>query len=238
MSAPLLPSVQSIFFEPIQDIIKKYLILESTSVQNEQILQSILYHACLFEISKELTMGPTMLSSAHEYMDGYLEDEYDALKASLENIMNMHWYTDQMQVSGYSVITSSDAIEFDMNKEMNQVVSIRGSNMYQASIYASVTEKQKYAHGFGIAKSGLKFAMENRLVNKFVGLIVKFIENYSEVNTNEQMTVNINQIENLKKAKHKRCPRLQNSEQQSIFEDINAKQDLNKRQDLDDLNSN
>ncbi|CAG8651951.1 23485_t:CDS:2 [Gigaspora rosea] len=223
-------------------------------------------------------------------MDGYLEDEYDALKASLENIMNMvnhdhileiwkvllfdhrdysylhyvillidsthlctclyiistgsiaaifsHWYTDQMQVSGYSVITSSDAIEFDMNKEMNQVVSIRGSNMYQASIYASVTEKQKYAHGFGIAKSGLKFAMENRLVNKFVGLIVKFIENYSEVNTNEQMTVNINQIENLKKAKHKRCPRLQNSEQQSIFEDINAKQDLNKRQDLDDLNSN
>ncbi|CAG8829736.1 18446_t:CDS:1, partial [Gigaspora rosea] len=70
----------------------------------------------------------------------------------------------------------------------------------------------------------------NGLVNEFVGLIVKFIENYSEVNTNERMTIDINQFENLKKSKHKGCPRLQNSAQQGILNDINTKQDLNKRQ--------
>ncbi|CAG8771481.1 8897_t:CDS:2, partial [Dentiscutata erythropus] len=236
-----LPSFQSVFFEPIQDIIKKYLTLKSSSVQNEQISQSILYCACLFEPSKELTMLP----SAHECTDGYLEDEYDALQASLENIMNIVNYKHILEIWKVLLFDhhdhSSDATELDMNEEINQVVSIRGSNTYQATIHASITEKQEYAHGFGIAKSGLKFAMENGLVNEFVGLIVKFIENNSEVNTNKRMTVDINQIENPKKSKHKGHPKLQNSTQQDIPKDINPKQDLNKRQDLDseqDLNSN
>ncbi|RIB27680.1 hypothetical protein C2G38_2159979 [Gigaspora rosea] len=86
-----------------------------------------------------------------------------------------------------------------------------------------------------------KVCMKNGLVNEFAGLIVKFIENHYEVNANKWITIDINQIENLKKSKHKGYPRLQNSAQQGIFENINTKQDLNKRQDLDleqDLNSN
>ncbi|CAG8820813.1 7122_t:CDS:1, partial [Dentiscutata erythropus] len=50
-----LPSFQSVFFEPVQDAINKYLTLESASIQNNQISQSVLYHACLFEISSYST---------------------------------------------------------------------------------------------------------------------------------------------------------------------------------------
>ncbi|CAG8645073.1 6462_t:CDS:2, partial [Racocetra fulgida] len=100
------------------------------------------------------------------------------------------------------------AAEFDTSEEMNQVTSIRGHNAYQASIHTSITEKQEYAHGFGIAKSGLKFALENGLVNEFVGLIVKFIENHSGVATSEHIT----------KLKHKRRSRLLDSAQQNEIE--------------------
>ncbi|CAG8769188.1 666_t:CDS:2, partial [Racocetra persica] len=58
---------------------------KSASFQNVQISQSILYCASLFKISSDLTSLP----NAHEFTDGYLEDEYDVLQASLENIMNM-----------------------------------------------------------------------------------------------------------------------------------------------------
>ncbi|CAG8779512.1 17762_t:CDS:2, partial [Dentiscutata erythropus] len=246
-----LPSIQSVFFEPVQNAIKKYLILESASMQNTQILQSVLYHACLYEVSNNSILFP----SAHEYAEGYLEDEYDALQASLENIINMVncdnilemsynakfdiklipncWYTDSMQTSNCSIITGTDAadiMKFDTNKEMNQVIAIRGPNIYQASIHACVTQKQEYAHRFGIAKSGLKFAFENGLINEFVKLIVKFIENHSEVATNKHVTIDITQIENPKKLKHKGHPKLFNSIQ-STLQDLNTNQNLNLRQD-------
>ncbi|CAG8759174.1 20711_t:CDS:2, partial [Dentiscutata erythropus] len=101
-------------------------------------------------------------------------------------------------------------------------------DVYQPSIHTSIVEKQEYACGFNIVKSGLKFAIENSLVDKFVGLISGFIENHTEnqriqVNTsqienqrmqvnisqieNQRMQVDISQIENLKKAKHKGRPK-------------------------------
>ncbi|RIB25832.1 hypothetical protein C2G38_403024 [Gigaspora rosea] len=51
-------------------------------------------------------------------------------------------------------------IEQDTIEETNQVISIRGPDVVQPSIYKDITQKQEYAHGFGIAKSGLKFAVE------------------------------------------------------------------------------
>ncbi|CAG8844519.1 41530_t:CDS:2, partial [Gigaspora margarita] len=225
----------------------------------------------------------------HEYEEGYLKDEYDALQALLKNIMNIvnhdnileiwhislfdqrdhsyshyvvlladnthictclyiisnsfyckhffaifkiscntkfdikliskRWYTNPMQVSNYSIITGTtttkfDTVKFGTSEEMNQVISIREHDTYQASIHANITEKQEYAHGFGIAKSGLKFILKNGLVNKFVGLIVKFIDSHSGIATSEHMTIDISQIENPKKLKHKGRPRLLNSAQQ------------------------
>ncbi|CAG8838199.1 8998_t:CDS:2, partial [Gigaspora margarita] len=47
------------------------------------------------------------------------------------------------------------------------------------------TKKQEYAYSFGVAKSILKFALENELVNEFVRLIVKFIDNHSGIATNK-----------------------------------------------------
>ncbi|CAG8849096.1 17867_t:CDS:2, partial [Gigaspora margarita] len=255
----LLPSIQSIFFESIYNEIRKYLILESASVQNVQISQSVLYRAYLYEVSNNSTSFP----SAHEYEEGYFEDEYDALQASLENIINivnhnnilevwhvslfdqrdhsyphyvvlladnMHictclyiisngfycrhfsaifkmscdakfdikliskcWYTDPMQASNYSIITGTAAAEFD-TVEFG-------------------TKKQEYAYSFGVAKSGLKFTLENGLVNEFVGLIVKFIDSHSGVATSEQ------------------CPRLLDSAQQNTLQDLNANCNLNSSQD-------
>ncbi|CAG8717357.1 3820_t:CDS:2, partial [Dentiscutata erythropus] len=152
-----LPSIQSVFFELVQNAIKKYLILESASMQNAQILQSF--------------------SSTHEYAERYFKYKYNALQASLKNIINM----------------------------------------------------QEYAYRFDIAKSGLKFTLENRLINKFEGLIVKFIENYSGVATNKHVIVDITLIENPKKLKHKGCPKLFNSIQ-SILQDLNTNQNLNSKQ--------
>ncbi|CAG8750076.1 25657_t:CDS:2, partial [Racocetra persica] len=178
--------------EFIQDIIKNYLTLESISVQNEQISQSILYCACLFEISKDLTT----LSNTYEYMNRYLEDEYDALQALLKNIMNMINYKHILEIWKVLLFDhykhSSNAVECDKNEEMNQVIFIRGSNAYQTSIHTNITKKQEYIHSFGIAKCRLKF-----------------------------MTVDVNQIENLKKSKYKERPRLQNSAQKGRTDKIN-----------------
>ncbi|CAG8821564.1 10667_t:CDS:2, partial [Dentiscutata erythropus] len=177
-----LPSIQSVFFELVQNAIKKYLILKSASMQNTQISQSVLYCAYLYEVSNNSILFP----SAYEYAEGYLEDKYDALQALLKNIINIVncnnilefdiklisncWYIDPIQISNCSIITGTDTadiIEFDTKEEMNQVIAIHKPNIYQASIYACVTQKQEYAHGFGIAKSGLKFALENGLINEF-----------------------------------------------------------------------
>ncbi|CAG8799882.1 13739_t:CDS:2, partial [Dentiscutata erythropus] len=180
-----LTHIQSVFFEPVQNAIKKYLTLESASMQNAQISQSVLYRVYLYEVSNNSTLFP----NAHEYAEGYLEDEYNALQASLKNIINMvnrdnilevwrvslfdrHNYSYSHYVillknNTYLCTDAANIMEFDTNEEMNQVIAIRGPNTYQASIHACVTQKQEYTHGFGIAKSGLKFALENGLINEF-----------------------------------------------------------------------
>ncbi|RIB27241.1 hypothetical protein C2G38_2029558 [Gigaspora rosea] len=239
------------------------------------------------------------LPAAHEYTDGYLEDEYDALQASLENLLNMvnrediletwkvflfdyhshshphyvillrdnmhlctclyiisngfycrhffsvfkmsrnakfdikliskRWYTDSMQASDYSMIEGTAIEEIDSNEQMNQLISIRGSNAYQASIHTSITQKQEYAYGFGVAKSGLKFALDNGLVDEFAELIEKFIENHTDVDANNRMTIEVTRIENPKKLKHKGRPKILKSTQ--IVQDLNA-ENLNERQNL------
>ncbi|CAG8826717.1 2368_t:CDS:2, partial [Gigaspora margarita] len=45
--------------------------------------------------------------------------------------------------------------------------------------FEDITQKQEYAHSFGIAKSGLKVAIENGLVNEFVGLVTRFIKHHT-----------------------------------------------------------
>ncbi|CAG8473319.1 8956_t:CDS:2 [Racocetra fulgida] len=132
------------------------------------------------------------------------------------NLISKHWYINPMQASNFSIILGTIAMEFDTNEEINQVIYIHGPDANRASIYASIKQKQEYAHGFGVAKSRLKFALENGLVNKFVGLIARFIENHSGVAINERITVDITQIENPKKLKHKGCPKLVNSTQQKL----------------------
>ncbi|CAG8709219.1 15212_t:CDS:1, partial [Cetraspora pellucida] len=134
-------------------------------------------------------------------------------------------YTDPMQAPNYYIIASIATMKFETNKEMNQVISIYRSDAYQANIHASVIQKQEYAYSFSIAKSRLKFVLENRLINKFIELITRFIEDYSSVVTNEHMTVDIFQIENSKKLKHKGHPRLY----QNTLQDLNISQDLNLR---------
>ncbi|CAG8823324.1 34757_t:CDS:1 [Gigaspora margarita] len=100
---------------------------------------------------------------------------------------------ESMQVLDYSVIidtavSESDIYEEmnqDINEEVNQVIFIHGSDMYQARIHTSIMKKHEYVHGFGIAKSKLKFVLENDLVNEIIELIVRFIESYTSVNTTE-----------------------------------------------------
>ncbi|CAG8716239.1 25053_t:CDS:2 [Gigaspora margarita] len=166
------------------------------------------------------------LSTAHEYTDRYLEDKYDALQASLKNLMNIvnceniletwkvslfdhysysysyysillndnihfdvkliskHWYTDLIQASNYSIIEGAAIKELDLYEQTNY---------------------------FGIAKSGLKFALNNGLVDEFAGLIEKFIENYTNIDANNQMTIEVTRIENSKKLKHKGHPKISKS---------------------------
>ncbi|CAG8754442.1 20494_t:CDS:2, partial [Gigaspora margarita] len=128
------------------------------------------------------------LPAMYEYIDGYLENEYNALQASLKNLMNIvnyeniletckmshnvkfdikfiskRWYTDPIQASDYSLIEGMAIEKLDSNEQINQLILICGSDTYQASIYTSITQKQEYAYGFSIAKSGLKFAFNNEL---------------------------------------------------------------------------
>ncbi|CAG8782222.1 8837_t:CDS:2, partial [Dentiscutata erythropus] len=160
-----LPSLQSVFFKSIQDEIEKYL-------------------------TSELAFPP----KAHKYSEGYLEDEYDTLQASLETIIKMvnyenileiwrlvlkHWYFNPMQESSISPITDTTAEH----------------------------ETQEYAYGFGIAKSGLKFAIDNGLVDEFVRLISRFIENRTGVRSNfaqqdSLQNLNIEQEKNSRPKKH------------------------------------
>ncbi|CAG8797722.1 15042_t:CDS:2 [Gigaspora margarita] len=61
------------------------------------------------------------------------------------------------------------------------------------------------------AKNGLKFAFDNGLVNKFAELIEKFIENHTNIDVNNQMTIEVTRIENPKKLKHKGCLKISKS---------------------------
>ncbi|RIB18752.1 hypothetical protein C2G38_2036645 [Gigaspora rosea] len=97
----------------------------------------------------------------------------------------------------------TSAMEFDLNEEINQVISICEPDTYRASIHNNIILKQEYAYGFGVAKSMLKFVLESGLVNEFVELITGFIENYTGIDTNKKMIVKVTQIENPKKLKHK-----------------------------------
>ncbi|RIB20483.1 hypothetical protein C2G38_2179177 [Gigaspora rosea] len=189
----------------LEHAIKKYLTLESASVQNIQISQSILYYASLFENLHDLTSLP----NAHEYVDGYLEDDIFKISHNAKfdiKFISKCWYTDPIQVSNYSVISGISAVEFDSNKEINQVISIHGPDTYRVSIHNNIMLKQEYAHGFGVAKSKLKFALESR-----------FIENHTGVDTNTRMSVKVTQIENPKKLKHKGHLKLPKPIQQSDY---------------------
>ncbi|CAG8688445.1 6898_t:CDS:2, partial [Racocetra fulgida] len=128
-----------------------------------------------------------------------------------------------MQAADYSVITDTSVVECDANEETNQIISIRGPDMYKASIYKSIIQKQEYAHGFGVAKSGLKFALENGLVDEFVGLITRFIENHTGIDTNERITVDVTQIKNPKKLKHKG----QTDTENEYIEEISSRKRVN-----------
>ncbi|CAG8780890.1 41382_t:CDS:2, partial [Gigaspora margarita] len=240
-----------------QNEIEKYLTSESAFAQNTQIFQSVLYQVSLVETSNNLVSPP----KAHEYSEGYLEDEYDALQASLETIIEMvnhenileiwrvssfdqhihsypyyviiladntHicrnakfdiklipscWYSNPIQVYNSSPIRGTIA-DHETSIEINQVIFIRGPDIYQPRICKNITQKQEYTHGFGIAKSGLKFAIDNGLVDEFVGLITRFIENHTGINTSQRMEVDITQIENSKKLKHK-----------DILQDLNMEQE-------------
>ncbi|CAG8820843.1 35076_t:CDS:2, partial [Gigaspora margarita] len=267
-----LSSIQSVFFEPVQNKIKKYLTLDSPQFK---------------------------LPATHEYTNRYLEDKYDALQASLKNLLNMvnhediletwkvslfdhyshsypyyvillrdnthlytclyiisngfycrhffsifkmshnmkfdvklisnRWYTDLMQVSDYSIIEGMAIEEINSNEQINQLISICGPNTYQASIHTSITQKQEYAYSFGVAKSELKFALDNRLVDEFAELIEKFIENHTDANVNNQIMIEVTRIENPKKLKYKECPKILKST--PIVQNLNAK-NLNKKQNL------
>ncbi|CAG8683676.1 22444_t:CDS:2, partial [Gigaspora rosea] len=59
----------------------------------------------------------------------------------------------------------TSAMEFDSNKEINQVISIHEPNMYRASIHNNIILKQEYVHGFGIAKSSSLRKWANNMTN-------------------------------------------------------------------------
>lgn len=99
-------------------------------------------------------------------------------------LISKRWYADLMQVSDSLPIMGTIG-EPNTIMEMNQVTSIRGPNILEPSVCTNITQKQQYVHGFGVTKSGLKFAVENSLVDEFVGLITRFIENHTGVNANQ-----------------------------------------------------
>ncbi|CAG8785822.1 17315_t:CDS:2, partial [Gigaspora margarita] len=74
--------------------IEKYLTSESAFAQNTQISQSVLYQAFLVETSNNLVLLP----KAHEYSKRYLEDEYDALQASLKTIIEIVNYENILEI--------------------------------------------------------------------------------------------------------------------------------------------
>ncbi|CAG8611293.1 13367_t:CDS:2 [Dentiscutata erythropus] len=127
----------------------------------------------------------TELPATHEYIDGYLENEYDTLQALLENLVNM------VNPSDYFMIEGTAVEELDSNEQINQLISIRGPDAYQASIHTSITRKQEYAY-----------------VDEFAGLIEKFIENHTDVDVNNRMMIEVTRIKNPKKLKHKGCPKI------------------------------
>ncbi|CAG8624634.1 17401_t:CDS:2, partial [Dentiscutata erythropus] len=182
--------------QPLYDHkIEKYLTSKLVFVQNTQIFQSVLYWAFLVKTSNNLVSPP----KAHEYSEGYLEDEYDALQASLETIIKMVNHENILEIWRVTLPITGTTAEHKTVIEMNQVISICRPDIYQSKICKNITQKQKY----GIAKSGLKFAIDN--------------------------DVDITQIENPKKLKHKGHPKGSNSVQQDSLQDLNIEQKENSK---------
>ncbi|CAG8812512.1 24035_t:CDS:2, partial [Racocetra persica] len=54
-------------------------------------------------------------------------------------------------------------------------------DILESSICTNIAQRQQYIYGFGITKSELKFAVENGLVDEFIELITRFIENHTDL---------------------------------------------------------
>ncbi|CAG8540505.1 14187_t:CDS:1 [Racocetra persica] len=142
-------------------------------------------------------------------------------------LISRRWYTDLMQASNYTIIESTDSTEFNTNEEMNQLISIHDPDIYRASVHISIIQKQEYVYGFSVAKSRLKFVLENGLVDEFVGLVEEFIKDHTGIDINKQMTIDVIRIKNPKKLKHKGYPKIAKSVQS--VQDLNTRS-LNERQ--------
>ncbi|CAG8674184.1 7100_t:CDS:2, partial [Racocetra persica] len=201
--------IQNVEYNNDGEIIRQYFLCENSSDHHFKKKANTTYQ-------REKESKKSDLSKAHEYLERFFEDEYDALQALLETIINIvnqknileiwqHflsifkmssnakfdiklvfkcWYTDPMQTSN-SLLIIGTIREQSMITETNQVMSIREADIFQSSIHANITQKQEYVHSFGVAKSRLKFAIENSLVDEFIELITRFIENHTGINANQ-----------------------------------------------------
>ncbi|RIB21916.1 hypothetical protein C2G38_2175336 [Gigaspora rosea] len=230
-----LSSVQNVLIKPIQDEFNKYLTLESA-----------------------------LLPNAHEYTEGYLEDEYDALQASLKNIINM--------VNCENIIEIWKVSLFDQyNNNYPHYVILLTDNSYLCTCLYIISNSFYCRHFFNIFKISRNAKFDIKLISKhwytesmqasdysvIMGTAASEFDTYEEMNqdtyeevnqvisihgpdttdseghtgvdTTEQTIVDINKIENPKKLKHKGHPKLMGPMQQSVFQDLDTRQNKSRQ---------
>ncbi|CAG8714013.1 2500_t:CDS:2 [Dentiscutata erythropus] len=186
-----LSNIQSVFFKTIHDEIEKYLTIEATSIQSIQIAQSPL--------------------ETPEHLDGYLEDEYDTLQASLETIINM---VDQENILEFWRVSLFDQ---HINQYPHYIILL-ADNTYLCTCLYIISNGFFYSKQVLDSLSIIGTTVEHDIVtemnqvisirrpdvyqpsiytiDEFVGLISGFIKNHTGININQQMQVDISQIEN------------------------------------------
>ncbi|CAG8676923.1 7231_t:CDS:2, partial [Cetraspora pellucida] len=169
-----LPHIANRYFPAINSLIQKYLTPHILSFQREQLSESFLYDAS--EITYE--WGNEMPESTNIIENGYLEDDYERRQTCLKNSQIS---ADKDFVASLPPIKLCESNESSTHNSIPQIVNFqylshfRVANVLTPSLQKSVSEKERWSKGYGIAKKALNLMIRLNCDDEFLEMMEEFI---------------------------------------------------------------
>ncbi|CAB4443692.1 unnamed protein product [Rhizophagus irregularis] len=180
------PSIIEPIFPKVVELMKKYLTPHILSVQQQQILGSLLYRAKI--ISKE-SIDTIKDDDQCNYNEGFFEDHLDRPQTSLFSLLEeieLRWYIEDIQDQYIQANLQDETVgivtQFQQDDNNTALVTdlhifkqLRIPDIFTNNIKQCLQRKVKYAYGFGKMKKALNLALDLGCENEIIDMINKFI---------------------------------------------------------------